>query len=43
LVLEVPEDEKEAASALVREIMEGVRPMDVPLEVDIALGPSWLH
>jgi DNA polymerase-1 len=43
LVLEVPEDEKDAVSKLVREIMEGVHPMDVPLKVDVALGHSWLH
>jgi DNA polymerase-1 len=43
LVLEVPEDELETVSDLVRDVMENVHPMDVPLKVDIALGPSWLH
>ncbi|MFQ5792145.1 MAG: DNA polymerase I, partial [Acidobacteriota bacterium] len=43
LVLEVPEAEAEAASALVRQVMENVHPMAVPLEVDIAVGRSWQH
>jgi DNA polymerase-1 len=43
LVLEVPEEETESVSKLVREIMEGVHPMDVPLKVDVALGRSWPH
>jgi DNA polymerase-1 len=43
LVLEVPEEEVERATALVREVMEGVHPMEVPLKVEIAVGRSWLH
>ncbi len=43
LVLEVPEEEVERAAALVREVMEGVHPMEIPLIVEIALGRSWLH
>ena len=43
LVLEVPEDEVERTSDLVRTTMEGVYPMDVPLKVDIAVGRSWEH
>jgi DNA polymerase-1 len=41
LVLEVPEAEKEKVSGLVREVMEGVYPLAVPLKVDVATGGSW--
>jgi DNA polymerase-1 len=43
LVLEVPDDECDAAETLVREVMEGVYPLAVPLQVDTTLGRSWLH
>jgi DNA polymerase-1 len=43
LVLEVPEAECEVAARLVREVMEGVHPMAVPLKVDVALGNTWKH
>jgi DNA polymerase-1 len=41
LLLEVPEDEAEKARALVREVMEGALPLDVPLVVDARVGASW--
>ncbi|HUG52776.1 MAG TPA: DNA polymerase I [Vicinamibacteria bacterium] len=41
LLLEVPEDEAEAARAMVREIMEGALELDVPLVADARLGSSW--
>jgi DNA polymerase-1 len=41
LLLEVPEDEAEAARALVRDVMEGALPLDVPLVVDARVGASW--
>ncbi len=41
LVLEVPLDEREQAEALVREVMESVCELKVPLEVDIGFGPTW--
>lgn len=42
LVLEVPDDEMEDASALVREVMEGVRgDLSVPIEVEIESGGNW--
>jgi DNA polymerase-1 len=41
LLLEVPEDEAEKASALVKEIMEGALELDVPLVADARLGSSW--
>jgi DNA polymerase-1 len=43
LVLEVPEEETDEVSALVRKVMENVHPLEVPLKVDVALGRSWLH
>jgi DNA polymerase-1 len=43
LVLEAPEHEIERASLVVRETMENVHPMEVPLKVDIKTGPSWEH
>jgi DNA polymerase-1 len=41
LVFEVPEAEVEATSALVRQIMESVATLRVPLSVDIGQGHSW--
>jgi DNA polymerase-1 len=41
LVLEVPEGKVEAVAALVREEMEGVAALKVPLVVDVGWGPSW--
>jgi DNA polymerase-1 len=41
LLLEVPEDEAEPARALVKEVMEGALPLDVPLVADARLGTSW--
>ena len=41
LLLEVPEAEAERAQALVKEVMEGALPLDVPLVADARLGASW--
>ncbi len=41
LVLEVPEAEVDAVSALVREGMEGAADLDVPLVVEIKTGRTW--
>ncbi len=41
LVLEVPEAELETVSATVRDAMEHVTELDVPLVVDMGSGPSW--
>jgi len=41
LLLEVPEDEAEAARTLVKEIMEGALSLDVPLVVEARLGKNW--
>ena len=43
LVLEMPEDEVDAAAVLVREAMENVHPLDVPLSIDLGHGPNWLE
>ena len=41
LVFEVPESQVDAASELVRAVMERPYPLDVPLEVSIGVGASW--
>ena len=41
LLLEVPEDEVEVARVLVREAMENVHPLRVPLAVDQKVGGDW--
>ena len=41
LLFEVPEDEAEAAHALVKQVMEGAIALDVPLVVDARLGRNW--
>lgn len=41
LVLEVPESEKETVAALLKECMEKVAVLSVPLEVDIHWGKNW--
>ena len=42
LVLEVPQAEIEATSQLVRETMEQVARLDVPLPVEIGIGDNWM-
>jgi DNA polymerase-1 len=41
LLLEVPESEVDRAGPLIREAMEGVHPLEVPLAVDQKTGRSW--
>ncbi|HXX28150.1 MAG TPA: DNA polymerase I [Terriglobales bacterium] len=41
LVFEVPDSEIEEMKSLVRERMEKVYPLEVPLVVEIGTGPSW--
>ncbi len=43
LVFEAPPHEVEALGELVREQMENVAPLRVPLVVDIGTGPNWLE
>jgi DNA polymerase-1 len=42
LVLEVPEAKVRPMTALVRDVMENVHPLSVPLVVDVSAGPNWL-
>ena len=42
LVFEVPPEELERMSELVRSHMEGVVELKVPLVVDLGVGPNWL-
>ena len=41
LVFEVPEGELDEVRLLVKDKMENVHPLRVPLEVDIGVGPNW--
>ena len=41
LDLEVPVDEIDAASALVKETMEGVAQLKVPLIAEVSSGATW--
>ena len=41
LVLEVTEDEVEQVSAILRESMEHIVELSVPLSIDINLGRNW--
>jgi DNA polymerase-1 len=41
LVFEVPEDEIDSMKTLVREEMESVHPLSVPLLVEIGVGKNW--
>ncbi|HXH27916.1 MAG TPA: DNA polymerase I, partial [Candidatus Polarisedimenticolia bacterium] len=43
LVLEVPRGDLAATARLVREVMEGVRALTVPLVADLRAGPNWLE
>jgi len=43
LVFEVPPSEVEIMTQLVREHMENVVALRVPLVVDIGFGPNWLE
>jgi DNA polymerase I len=41
LLIEVPGDEREALQGLVREEMEGVTQLAIPLKVEIGIGKNW--
>ncbi len=43
LLLEVPNDQVESVSSLVRKTMEGAIPLSVPLPVSIGLGSDWVE
>jgi DNA polymerase-1 len=41
LLFEAPEDEISALEALAVEVMESAMTLDVPLKVDVKVGPDW--
>jgi DNA polymerase-1 len=41
LVLEAPAAQADAAAGTLRELMEKVMPLDVPLKVDLGVGDTW--
>ena len=41
LVFELPPDEIDTVRPMVNEHMENVHPLDVPLLVEIGIGPNW--
>ena len=41
LIVEAPMDEAEAVKALLRDCMENIFPMSVPLKTDISIGGDW--
>ncbi len=41
LVFEVPQEELNSATELVKDEMEGVYPLNIPLKVDINWGKNW--
>jgi DNA polymerase-1 len=43
LLFEGPEEETEAAAALIEEEMEGAATLDPPLKVDVGVGDNWLE
>ena len=43
LVFDVPETEIQKASAIIKEEMENVIVLEVPLVVEIGLGDNWLE
>lgn len=43
LVFDVPKEEIETLSALVRDIMENTYRLSVPLKVDIEYGENWFE
>jgi DNA polymerase-1 len=42
LVFETPPEEIDALAQLVTDEMTGALALDVPLKVDLAVGPNWL-
>ena len=41
LIVEAPEADAKAVGELMREVMEGVAELRVPLRVDVGAGRSW--
>jgi DNA polymerase-1 len=43
LVLEAPDDEVDSAAQLTRQVMSSAYQLQVPLKVDVEIGPNWLE
>ncbi len=43
LIFEVPPEKLEEVSLTVKELMEGIFPLSVPLKVDLKAGKDWYH
>ena len=41
LIIEAPEEEKEAVASMLKDIMEGVMQLNVPLTAEVNTGKSW--
>ena len=41
LLFEAPDDDAEAVAELARAVMERAFPLNVPLTVDVGIGPNW--
>ena len=41
LVLEVPESEIDSVTSELPKLMNGIATLDVPLVVDVGVGPNW--
>jgi len=41
LVVEVRQEDRDKAAALLKSSMEGAWKLSVPLDVDVSAGPSW--
>ncbi|HEY76544.1 MAG TPA: DNA polymerase I [Thermoflexia bacterium] len=41
LIIEIPKQELPTVAPLVRQVMESVYPLRVPLKVDLKVGPNW--
>ncbi len=41
LIFEVPPQEMDSMKAMVHELMPSAMTLDVPIKVDLKLGPTW--
>jgi DNA polymerase-1 len=41
LLFEAPEEDAEAAAALVKDVMQRAFTLNVPLDVDVGIGKNW--
>ena len=43
LILEVPKSELDEVCKIIKDAMELSQPLDVPLEIDLQIGRSWME